>query len=218
MPWRSAAAWTGPCALRTARSPSRPWNGPRPWNWDDVRLRHGFGPRWQLFLIGAGAVSRYLAEMAPALDFDVTVCDPRADMLERWAVPGTRTVLAMPDDAVRAHAADGRTAVVALTHDPRIDDMGLMEALTGPAFYVGAMGSERTSASRRERLAALDLTPEQIARLHAPVGLPLGSRTPPEIAVSILAELVRETTARRRAGTARVAGADAGPGERSGVA
>ncbi|MCC5870807.1 MAG: XdhC family protein [Gammaproteobacteria bacterium] len=156
-------------------------------------LEQTYGPRRQLFLIGAGMVSRYLAEMAQALDYDVTVCDPREDMLAQWAVPGVRTLCAMPDDAVMAHADDPRSAIIALTHDPRIDDMGLMAALDSRAWYVGAMGSSRTSAKRRERLAELDLSPEQIDRLHAPVGLPIGSKTPPEIAIAILAELTALT-------------------------
>jgi xanthine dehydrogenase accessory factor len=155
-------------------------------------LRHTYGPRWHLFVIGAGMVSRYLSEMAQALDFQVSICDPRPEMLERWTLPGVTTHCAMPDDAVRAFADDPRTAIVALTHDPRIDDMGMMEALETKAFYVGAMGSTRTSASRRERLAALDLSDASIDRLHAPVGLPIGSKTPPEIAIAILAELVAE--------------------------
>ena len=95
----------------------------------------------------------------------------------------------MPDDAVRAHAKDQATAIVALTHDPRIDDMGLMEALTTDAFYIGAMGSTRTSANRRERLKALDISDADIDKLHAPIGLSIGSKTPPEIAIAILAEI-----------------------------
>lgn len=159
-------------------------------------LRHRYGPGWQLFVIGAGMVSRYLAEMAQALDFRVTVCDPRQPMLDNWHVAGVRALCQMPDDAIRAEASDARTAIVALTHDPRIDDMGLMEALETNAFYVGAMGSSRTSASRRARLAELAVPEEALAKLHAPVGLPIGSKTPPEIAIAILAELIQ---ARRQA-------------------
>jgi xanthine dehydrogenase accessory factor len=159
------------------------------------RLSHRYGPGWQLFLIGAGMVSRYLAEMAQALDFRVTVCDPRQAMLDEWHVPGVRALCQMPDDAIRAQASDSRTAIVALTHDPRIDDMGLMEALETEAFYVGAMGSSRTSASRRSRLAALEIPEDALAKLHAPVGLPIGSKTPPEIAIAILAELIAERRA-----------------------
>jgi xanthine dehydrogenase accessory factor len=155
-------------------------------------LRQVYGPRWHLFLIGAGMVSRYLAEMAQRLDFDVTVCDPREEMLAQNPLPGVRTLRAMPDDAIRARARDARTAIVALTHDPRIDDMGLLEALETDAFYVGAMGSARTSDKRRARLAELGVAPEALARLHAPVGLPIGSKTPPEIAVAVLAELIAE--------------------------
>ncbi|MFT5013879.1 MAG: xanthine dehydrogenase accessory factor [Patiriisocius sp.] len=156
---------------------------------DNAQLKQTYGPRFQLFLIGAGPVSIYLAQMAQALDYQVLVCDPRPQMIEQWPVEGVQLVNAMPDDAVEAHADDKFSAIVALTHDPRIDDMGLMQALKTNAFFVGAMGSERTSAKRRERLLQLDLTESEIARLHAPVGLPIGSKTPAEIAISILAQL-----------------------------
>ncbi len=148
-----------------------------------------YGPRYQLFLIGAGQVSMYLAEMAQALDYHVVVCDPRKHLIEQWTVEGAQLVNDMPDDAIRELANDSFTAIIALTHDPRIDDMGLMEALKTDSFFIGAMGSTRTSASRRERLLQLDLTEEEIGRLHAPVGLPIGSKTPAEIAIAILAQL-----------------------------
>jgi xanthine dehydrogenase accessory factor len=147
-----------------------------------------YGPRYQLFLIGASQVSMYLAEFAQKLDYHVLVCDPRENMIDQWPVEGAQLVNDMPDDAVRKHV-DAFSAVIALTHDPRIDDMGLMEALRTEAFFVGAMGSTRTSAKRRERLLQLDLTEAEIGRLHAPVGLPIGSKTPAEIAISILAQL-----------------------------
>jgi xanthine dehydrogenase accessory factor len=143
-------------------------------------------------------VSAYLAQMALSLDYEITVCDPRQDLLEQFAVDGVRKIADMPDDAVRAHANDPATAIVALTHDPRIDDMGLMEALSSDAFYIGAMGSSRTSAARRERLLDLDVSAGDLARLHAPIGLPIGSKTPPEIAIAILAEI----TAVRKSKTA----------------
>jgi len=148
-----------------------------------------YGPRYQLFLIGAGQVSQYLAQMAQMLDYHVVVCDPRAEMIDQWTIEGTQLVNEMPDDAVRKYADDYFSAIIALTHDPRIDDMGLMEALTTGSFFIGAMGSVRTSAKRRERLIQLDLSEEQINKLHAPVGLPLGSKTPAEIAIAILAQL-----------------------------
>jgi xanthine dehydrogenase accessory factor len=134
-------------------------------------------------------VSKYLAEMARNLDYSITVCDPRQQMLDDFGVSGVRLTAEMPDDAVREFANDPASAIVALTHDPRIDDMGLMEALKTQAFYVGAMGSKKTSANRRERLKALDLTDAEIDRLHAPIGIAIGSKTPPEIAISILAEI-----------------------------
>ena len=147
------------------------------------------GPRYQLFLIGAGQVAAYLAEMAQALDYQVMVCDPRQHLLEQFSVENVQLVSDMPDDAVRKYASDHFNAIVALTHDPRIDDMALMEALKTDAFFVGAMGSTRTSAKRRERLKQLDLTEEEISRLHGPVGLSIGSKTPAEIAIAILAQL-----------------------------
>ena len=126
--------------------------------------------------------------MAQALGYHVFICDPRSEYA--WDVPGTERVLAMPDDAVTELALDPRSAVVALTHDPKLDDLALLEALKSPAFYVGALGSRANNGKRRERLRQyFDLTQEEIERLHGPVGLPIGSRTPPEIAVSILAEM-----------------------------
>jgi len=162
-----------------------------PLQWDEAAqtLTHTYGPRFQLFIIGAGMVGKYLAEMALMLDYEVTVCDPREDLLADFGVNGVRRVADMPDDAVREYAKDQATAIVALTHDPRIDDMGLMEALTTDAFYIGAMGSSRTSASRRERLLALDVSETDLAKLHAPIGLAIGSKTPPEIAIAIIAEI-----------------------------
>jgi len=159
------------------------------WDPDTGTLAQVYGPRYQLFIIGAGMVSRYLAEMAQALDYAVTLCDPRQHLLDEFAVSGIRRVCDMPDDAIRLHAGDAGSAIVALTHDPRIDDMGLMVALKTEAFYVGAMGSTKTSAGRRRRLAALDVSEGELARLHAPIGLPIGSKTPPEIAIAILAEI-----------------------------
>ncbi len=148
------------------------------------------GPLWRLLLIGAGQTSSYLAKMAHALDYQVTLCDPREEMRATWDVPDTQMTSDMPDDAVLALEADSCTAIIALSHDPKLDDMALLEALKSPAFYVGALGSAASNAKRRERLALFDLALEEIDRLHGPVGLDIGSRTPPEIAVSILAHLI----------------------------
>lgn len=147
------------------------------------------GPRYRMLVIGASQLSRYLVQIAVGLDYHVTVCDPREEYFETWDIPGVTLVRGMPDDTVQAMNLDERCAVLALTHDPKLDDLALMEALKSPAFYVGALGSRANNAKRRERLKEFDLTEENIARLHGPVGLYIGSRTPPEIAVSILAEI-----------------------------
>ena len=148
------------------------------------------GPRWRLLLIGAGQMTWYLATMAKALDYEVLICDPRDEYADAWNVPGARLLRAMPDDTVLELQPDGHTAVIALTHDPKLDDLALMEALKSDAFYVGAIGSRINQAKRKARLAEhFGVTPAQLSRLHGPVGLKNGARTPPEIAVSILAEL-----------------------------
>ncbi|MEZ5583334.1 MAG: XdhC family protein [Candidatus Competibacteraceae bacterium] len=149
-----------------------------------------FGPRWRLLIIGASQTSLHLARMAQALDYRVYICDPREEYKQSWEYGGVDWLPGMPDDVVRELHPDQRTAILALTHDPKLDDMALMEALRSDAFYIGALGSKLNNANRRKRLLQLDLTQEQIDRLHGPVGLPIGSRTPPEIALSIIAELV----------------------------
>lgn len=156
---------------------------------DGERLVTIHGPRFRMLVIGAGQLSGYLASMAVGLDYRVTVCDPREAYTDEWNVPGTEIVRMMPDDAVTEMKLDARSAVIALTHDPKLDDLALMEALKTPAFYVGALGSRRNNAARRERLREFDLSDGELARLHGPVGIYIGSRTPPEIAISILAEV-----------------------------
>jgi len=156
-------------------------------NGDLLVTQHG--PRWRLLIIGAGQLSRMLAQIATAMDYHVTVCDPREEYRAGWALPEVPLVHAMPDDLVLEMQLDSRSAVVALTHDPKLDDMALLEALKSDAFYIGAIGSRANNAKRRERLLQFDLTEEQIARLHGPIGLYIGSKTPPEIAISILAEM-----------------------------
>ena len=159
-------------------------------SFDGNTLTSVFGPRWRLLLIGAGQLSRVLAPIAQVLDFRVYVCDPRPEYLAELADAGMIYLPGMPDDVVVAFKPDGHTAIVALTHDLKLDDMALLEALKSPAYYVGALGSRVNNAKRRQRLALFDLSAEQIARLHGPTGLRIGSRTPAEIAVAIAAELV----------------------------
>lgn len=159
---------------------------------DGRDLYQVFGPAWRLLIIGAGQPSYYLAQMALALDFEVVVCDPREDYERSWQLPQIRFVRSMPDDTVRDLANDPRSAVIALTHDPKLDDMALMEALDSRAYYVGALGSQRSDAARRRRLAEIGVSAAGLARLHGPVGLPLGSRRPAEIALAIAADLVAQ--------------------------
>ncbi|NCW86848.1 MAG: XdhC family protein, partial [Oxalobacteraceae bacterium] len=140
------------------------------------------GPRWRLLIIGAGQLSRFLAQIAVGMDYAVTVCDPREEYRDGWSVEGVQVVHAMPDDLVME-------MLVALTHDPKLDDLALMEALKSDAFYVGAIGSRSNDEKRRERLLEFDLTPAQLSKLHGPIGIYIGSKTPSEIAISILAEL-----------------------------
>jgi len=159
-------------------------------SFDGRRLRALFGPRWRLVLIGAGQLSRAVARIALSLDFEVVCCDPREEYHLTWDVEGTTFTTEMPDDLVQRLQMDAHCAVVALTHDPKLDDMALLEALKSRAFYVGALGSRVNTARRKERLAMFDLSAGEIDRLHGPVGLDLGARTPAEIAVSIVAEIV----------------------------
>jgi xanthine dehydrogenase accessory factor len=158
--------------------------------WDGRRLEKVFGPVWRLLLIGAVDLSAYVAQMAAALGYEVICCDPREEYAGGWCQKEAARDRRPPDEAVQALADDPRSAVLALSHDPRLDDLALMEALDSRAFYVGALGSRRNNDARRKRLAQVGVSPRGISRLHGPIGLPIGSRNPPEIAVSILAELI----------------------------
>ncbi|MET0066402.1 MAG: XdhC family protein [Candidatus Thiodiazotropha sp.] len=148
-----------------------------------------YGPGWGVLLIGDGQIARYLAGMAVALGYRVTICDPRPGIHEA-PLPGDGVACSrrMPDDEVRISSAE-RTAIVTLAHDPRVDDLGLIAALESPAFYIGALGSVRTADARRQRLLSLGVDAESIARIHAPAGLGIGSKRPSEIALSILAQI-----------------------------
>lgn len=148
-----------------------------------------FGPSWRLLIIGAGHLSQIVATMALALDYHVIICDPRENYKKNWRIEHTDFDTGMPDDVVKKVVTDARCAVLALTHDPNLDDMALMEALDSDAVYIGALGSKITNDNRRKRLKALGVSNRGIERLHGPIGLPIGSRTPAEISISILAEL-----------------------------
>ena len=158
---------------------------------DGITLTTLFGPKWRLMLIGAGQLSQAVASMAVLLDFEVLVCDPREEYAFDPAQVGATRISGMPDDVVREMQPDAHTAIVALTHDAKLDDMALMEALQSDAFYVGALGSKRNQATRKERMIEhFDMKPTQLERLHGPVGLAINAKTPAEIAVSILAQII----------------------------
>ncbi|GAB3770678.1 XdhC family protein [Ramlibacter monticola] len=157
----------------------------------DGLLVNTFGPEYRMLLIGAGQITEYLATMALFSGFAVTVCDPREEYRGSWSVPGARVVAEMPDDMVTAFRPDRRSSVIALTHDPKLDDLALMEALKTEAFYVGAIGSRRNNEARHQRMIEhFGLTAADLQRLRGPIGVYIGSKTPAEIAVSIMAEVL----------------------------
>jgi len=154
-------------------------------------LIHCFGPRHRLLLVGAGQLAANLSTLALAMDYEVLLADSREWALDQWQGPEVEKILGLPDDVVREHAADEHCAVITLSHDPRVDDMALMEALDSACWYVGALGSVRTTEKRLQRLSQLGLSSDALARLHAPVGLSIGSKTTMEIAVSVMAQLTQ---------------------------
>ena len=175
---------SGQVTLREGRRDGVPWL-------DEHHLTTYLGPQARLVLIGAGDLSRFMAQMALSLGFEVVVCDPREAHRANWQMDGVQLSHEMPDDLVLRLKPDARTAVVALTHDPKLDDLALIDALQSDAFYVGAIGSRRHSALRRERLHMhFDVSAQELAALHGPAGLYIGSKTPAEIALSIMAEVV----------------------------
>ncbi|MFN7857643.1 MAG: XdhC family protein [Acidovorax sp.] len=158
---------------------------------DAQQITNTFGPEYRMLLIGAGQLAEYLATMALFNGFAVTVCDPREEYRGVWSVPGATVVSDMPDDVVQAFKPDRRSCVVALTHDPKLDDLALLEALGTEAFYVGGIGSRRNNEARRTRMMEhFGQTEASLARLRGPIGIYIGSKTPPEIAVSVMAEIL----------------------------
>ena len=156
-----------------------------------TELINTFGPEYRMLVIGAGQLTEYLATMAQFSGFAVTVCDPREEYRSAWSVAGVTVVSDMPDDVVIAFKPDRRSCVIALTHDPKLDDLALLEALTTDAFYVGAIGSRRNNEARHERMAEhFGVGQDALARLRGPIGIYIGSKTPPEIAVSVMAEVL----------------------------
>jgi xanthine dehydrogenase accessory factor len=183
--------------LNTGEASLHPADPRSQFQFDGENLAKVFGPQWQLLIIGANQIARYLTSIAHSLDYRVIICDPRKPRPGYWDEQDAVFDSGMPDDVVRSLADDQRSAVVALSHDPKLDDMALMEALTSRAFYVGALGSRRNNELRRRRLLQLDLSPTALQRLSGPVGLPIGGRTPPEIALAIAAEMTALRHGRR---------------------
>ncbi len=181
---RSVRLADGQVSLSEARAPEE-------LSLDGNVLVNIFGPEYRMLLIGAGQLTEYLATMALFNGFAVTVCDPREEYRGAWSVAGARVVSDMPDDEVLAFKPDRRSCVVALTHDPKLDDLALLEALKTDAFYVGAIGSRRNNEARHQRMVEhFGLTAADLQRLRGPIGVYIGSKTPPEIAVSIMAEIL----------------------------
>ena len=153
-------------------------------------------PPPRLIIVGAVHIAQSLAPMAAMLEFDVTVVDPRGAWATTQRFPGVKVIQDWADEAFQAMGLDSSTAVVTLTHDPKLDDPALESALRSDVFYIGALGSSRTHAKRKERLAEVGITEEMFARVHGPVGLNIGAKSPAEIAVSILGQII-EVRARR---------------------
>ncbi|MGS7253854.1 XdhC family protein [Pseudomonas anuradhapurensis] len=177
--------------LRSGTASLAATSTPELFSFDGQRLCHTLGPGYRLLLIGAGALAEYLATMALFNGFSVSLCDPRPEYRAGWNLAGVNHLAGMPDDVVRAFAPDLRSAIVAVSHDPKLDDLALLEALHSPAFYIGAIGSRRNSQLRRERLIEhFGESEASLQRLHGPIGIYIGSKTPAEIAVSVMAELL----------------------------
>lgn len=150
-----------------------------------------FNPPLRLLIIGAVHIAQYLADFAHRCNFEVYIIDPRQAFANSERFPHAHLLNAWPDEALRELPPDPRTAVVSLAHDPKLDDPGLGRALNSPAFYIGALGSRKTAAARNQRLAEAGFTADRIAAIHGPAGLSIGAASPAEIAISILAEIIK---------------------------
>lgn len=159
-------------------------------SFDGHTLVKVFGPAWRMLIIGAGDLSRHVAQLALTLDYAVTLCDPRPEYASGWEVAGVDFVVTPPAELIPRFAPDEHTVVLALAHAPPLEDAALAAALRSDAGYVGVLGSRKNQHARLKRLGSLGLDAGQLARLHGPVGLDIGSRTPAEIAIAITAGLI----------------------------
>lgn len=156
---------------------------------DAVIFVQPFNPPLRMAIVGAVHIAQALAPMAALTGYDVTIIDPRHGFASETRFPGVTVVDDWPDEALDRFAPDSRTAIVTLTHDPKLDDPALHRALRSDAFYIGCLGSRRTHAARLERLTTAGFTDEEMARIHGPVGLNIGARSPAEIAVAIMGQV-----------------------------
>lgn len=171
----------------------------RPGSMSDAKILRGdehvsirIGAVLRVILAGWSPVAAFCASFATSLGYDVILCDPRPEVIADVSLPGVQVLELLPSRFIAEQGAHRATAVLALTHDPRMDDLTLLEAVRTEAFYIGAMGSQRTSGKRLERLARLGgLGPDEMARIHAPIGLQLGSKSPGEIALATMADVLR---------------------------
>lgn len=178
-------------SLSTGGVTLAPTNAPAELEIDSTTLTNTFGPEYRMLLIGAGQLTEYLTTMALFNGFAVTVCDPRDEYRRGWRIASVPVVTGMPDDVVNEFKPDARTCIIALTHDPKLDDLALLEAVHSPAFYVGAIGSRKNNRARRARMIEhFGETEQSLAKLRGPIGIFIGSKTPSEIAVSVMAEVI----------------------------
>lgn len=162
---------------------------------DDI-LQVVYEPAWRLLVVGAGELAAWVCRYAALLGYRISVCEPRIEYREAWSLHDFPVAPEHPDDHIAAAGCDAQTAIVALTHDPKVDDLAMLEALDTPAFYIGALGSSRTTAQRAARLAEhFGKTPQALARIRAPIGIDLNTRKPQEIALAVLTDI---TAARNR--------------------
>ena len=150
---------------------------------------HVFNPRLRLVVVGAVHIAQVLVPLAELVGYEVTVVDPRRSFASAERFPGTVLVDEWPDDALSVLAPDSRTALVTLTHDPKLDDPALIAGLPTPAFYIGSLGSRRTHHARLQRLREAGCDEGALARIHSPIGLDIGAQSPAEIATAIVAEI-----------------------------
>ena len=174
---------TGETSLHAAADPDD-------FTFDGDNLVKVFGPAWRMLIIGAGELARRVSQLALTLDYAVTLCDSRPEYASGWQVEGTAFSSRPPAQLVESFAPDEHTAILALAHAPALEDEAIASALTSDAFYVGALGSRKNQRARIGRLRRMGLSEAQLALLHGPVGLDIGSHTPAEIAIAILAQLI----------------------------